>query len=342
MARSVAETGRRQDAAERAQERLAEASELLRAEIRSISDQTSAFNGEALATLVLERVEQARSWEQSLFVPNLDIAPSVPTAFMAHSTCSADDFRTAEFQALCAELAMPPRYHRKIWEWAFIVHHLRRLGIMQPGHQGLAFGVGTEPLPSLFAKDGATIVATDAPAEVGAAAGWDSTQQYAASRDSIRNPRIIDQETFDQRLSYANCDMNDIGETFTDFDFCWSSCCLEHLGSLEAELDFVVNSVEKTLKIGGVACHTTEINLSSDVDTISTGETVLYRRQDLARLVTRLRERGHEVDDIKVAPDNNPLDFYVDVPPYLQNAHLKLKLMGYTSTSVGIVARRGG
>ncbi|MBV8924499.1 MAG: hypothetical protein JOZ74_03925 [Bradyrhizobium sp.] len=260
---------------------------------------------------------------------------------MAYSTCSADDFRTAEFLALCAELAMAPRYHRKIWEWVFIIHHLRRIGAVQPGRRGLAFGVGTEPLPSLFAKDGATIMATDAPAEVGAAAGWDSTQQYAASRDSIRNPGIIDEETFDQRVSYAHCDMNNIGETFTGFDFCWSSCCLEHLGSLEAGLDFVVNSVEKTLKVGGMACHTTEINLSSDVDTISSGETVLYRRQDLTRLVARLRERGHEIDDIKVAPDNNPLDFYVDVPPYLQNAHLKLKLMGYTSTSVGIVVRRG-
>ena len=54
-----------------------------------------------------------------------------------------------------------------------------------------------------------------------------------------------------------------------------------------------------------------------------------------------LRQRGHEVSDLRIAPDAHVLDFYVDTPPYSQPPHLKLALLGYASTSVGLVIRRG-
>ncbi len=50
---------------------------------------------------------------------------------------------------------------------------------------------------------------------------------------------------------------------------------------------------------------------------------------------------GRWVDQLRVAPDGHPLDFVVDVPPYSQDPHLKLSLLGFTSSSVGIVVRGG-
>ena len=132
-----------------------------------------------------------------------------------------------------------------------------------------------------------------------------------------------------------------IPDALADYDFCWSSCALEHLGSLNAGMDFIVESVEKTLRVGGVACHTTELNLSSDSATLEEGGTVLYRKKDLLSLIDRLERRGHTVEPFSIAPDTHVLDSFVDTPPYEQSPHLKLQLMGYVSTSVGLTIRRG-
>jgi hypothetical protein len=135
--------------------------------------------------------------------------------------------------------------------------------------------------------------------------------------------------------------MNKIPNHLTDYDFCWSSCSFEHLGTLQHGLDFVVNSVERSLKVGGVACHTTEFNLSSDDQTIETGVSVVYRKRDLEGLSRILQERGHWVEPLRIEPGTLPPDYFVDVPPYLENPHLKLLYDSYVLTSVGLVARRG-
>lgn len=106
-------------------------------------------------------------------------------------------------------------------------------------------------------------------------------------------------------------------------------------------MQFVVNAVEKTLKVGGVAVHTTEFNLSSNEDTVETGDTVIYRHRDLTELIKRLEDRGHIVQPLTIAPDTHCWDFYVDVPPYTTTPHLKLMLGKYVATSVGIVVQRG-
>ena len=105
-------------------------------------------------------------------------------------------------------------------------------------------------------------------------------------------------------------------------------------------MQFVINAVEKTLRGGGVAVHTTEFNLSSDDETVEVGDTVIYRRRDLNELVQRLIDRGHAVRPIVVAPNSHFWDYHVDVPPYTHVPHLKLKLEKHVATSVGIVVRR--
>lgn len=282
------------------------------------------------------------SLSSRLYLPNLEVMKYADHGkFMDYSTCSASDFFHPRYAEICAMLKTTPIFHRKHWEWVYVIHKLLKSGAVGEGRRGIVFGVGQEKLPALFASLGASIVATDAPPNHEGASGWDKTNQYSASRDQLRAPEIVPDALFDERVTHRFCDMNAIDPELTDFDFTWSSCCFEHLGSLEAGIQFVINSVEKVLKVGGVACHTTEFNLSSDQDTVSEGDTVIYRRRDIVELVERLRERGHEVEPFILAPDSHFMDYHVDVKPYTLHPHLKLKLMNYVCTSVGIVVRRG-
>jgi len=288
----------------------------------------------------IARVEKSRPSVPAFFHPVHGISPPIEGPYMAYSTCSAADMKNRQYVEFCHAAGVPPVFHRKCWEWAFVTHHLLRYGAVGPGKRGLVFGVGTEPLPSYFASLGAQIVATDAPPEIAKSSGWMATNEFVDSAERLWRECSIDREAFMQRVSYETCDMTNIADHLAGFDFCWSSCCFEHLGSLEAGMEFVANSVEKTLLPGGVAVHTTEFNLSSNDETMTDGATVIYRKRDLEGLIQSLRDRGHVVTDLRIAPDADPLDFHVDTPPY-SGPHLKLRLGHYSVTSVGLVIQRG-
>ncbi|WP_161991110.1 class I SAM-dependent methyltransferase [Rhizobium sp. rho-13.1] len=258
--------------------------------------------------------------------------------YMRSAIPNASDFDMPEFAAFCASIDHALWYHRKIWEWAFIEYALKSRRLLREGKRGLCFGVGNERLPALFASKGCTILATDGPEDV-VTPDWNQTGQYAANREVLHYPSIIGRDEFERRISFAVCDMNNIDPDLRDFDFCWSACCLEHLGSLQAGEDFILNSVE-TLRPGGIAVHTTELNLSSDVETISTGHTVLYRRADIEAIKDRARTLGHIVYDFPIVEGDSEVDQYVDIAPFRHDPHLRLQLEGYTTTSIGIVIQR--
>jgi hypothetical protein len=290
---------------------------------------------------ILRRLEAEAPWRRNFFIPHPDvIGASSDFPFMASSVCVASDFFHSEFVRLCQLIGHHTHFHRKLWEYIFIVHHGLRLGVIGPGRRGLAFGVGREVLPAAFADLGCEIVATDAPIDIALESGWAcGTGQFADGVAALPSGRL-DRETFESRVSWRACDMNAIDPELTDFDFCWSSCCLEHLGSLQAGLDFILNSVERTLKVGGVALHTTEFNLSSNEETLDQGGTVFYRRRDLEGLIAVLRERGHEVDDLVVGPNVFVMNGFADTAPFTA-PHLLVHNMGHTVTSIGLVIRRG-
>lgn len=269
------------------------------------------------------------------------LPPSLPSVsadspFLSHSTCAAADLTHPRYLEICTLLHDQPRWHRKQWEWVFIVHHLLASGLVCPGSRGLGFGVGREMLPSVFASFGVEIVATDAPEDE---IGWTETNEHSHSRDQLRAPWIVPDADFDRLVTHRPADMNAIPADLTGFDFTWSSCCFEHLGSLQAGMDFVVNSVER-LRPGGLAVHTTEYNVVSNDETLVEGPTVLYRRRDFEELIDRLRSLGHEAVPFVVSPNVHLVDHHVDAPPYAL-PHLKLQLAGYVTTSAGIVVRRG-
>ena len=295
---------------------------------------------DVLMPRILLRIEEASPWKKNVFFPSPDaLGYGSDYPFMASSACVASDFFHSDFARICQIIGETPHFHRKQWEFVFIFHHAERLGLMGPGRRGLVFGVGREPLPAAFASLGCDIVATDAPAELASKSGWDRSGQFAPGLSVLPQGRL-DREAFEARVTWRPCDMNAIDPELTDFDFCWSSCALEHLGSLDAGLEFIVNSVEKTLKVGGVALHTTELNLSSNWETIEQGDTVFYRRRDLEAVIARLRERGHEADELVVGRNAFVMNNFTDTPPFTAG-HLLLHHQGFTVTSVGLVVRRG-
>jgi SAM-dependent methyltransferase len=233
-----------------------------------------------------------------------------------------------------------PIAHRKIWEFAYIPEVLDQLGMLEPGKRGLGFGVGHEPLVSVFAHRGVEVVATDLEASAREASGWARTGQLADSLESMIHPEICDPDKFRELVTWRAVDMRAIPEDLQGFDFCWSACSLEHLGTLDYGLEFIERSVD-TLRPGGIAIHTTEFNLSSDDDTIESGPMVVYRQKDMKALGERLEAAGHEVAAFDFSQGDGVLDHYVDVPPYHEEGPTIRFLAGpYTLTSIAIVVRR--
>lgn len=259
--------------------------------------------------------------------------------YMDAANCLAADFFHPKFKEFCAVFRHPPILHRKLWEWAFIYEHLNRQNCLGSGNRGLGFGVGEERLPSLFASQGTHILATDAPPAV-SDSGWKETGQHASGREVLYYKDLIERADFEARIAFEEADMNRIGPHLSGFDFCWSACCFEHLGSIRLGLDFVRNSV-KTLRAGGVAVHTTELNISSNDKTVEEGGTVLFRKSDLDQLAAELIEDGNTVISLPIAVGSSYIDHLVDVPPFEGNPHLKLRLGEFVTTSVGIVVVRG-
>lgn len=259
---------------------------------------------------------------------------------LTSSLCTAEALSSDSFQSWCVQLGERPGHmHRKVWEWAFICQALQERRFLRPGKRGLGFAVGTEPLSAFFASSGASVLATDLATKEATQAGWVSTTQHASSRPALNSRSLCGQAEFDRLVDFEFCDMNGIPEKYSgEFDFVWSSCALEHLGSIQKGVEFIFNSMN-CLRVGGVAVHTTEFNLSSNSDTVEQGGTVIFRRQDIEFIGDALYELGHELG-MNWERGQTELDRFVDVPPYTHNPHLKLQLGAYTTTSVGLIVRK--
>lgn len=229
--------------------------------------------------------------------------------------------------------------HRKVWEWCFIAQALKEHDVLRPGKVGLGFAVGQEPLSALFANYGANIVATDLFTADAQANGWVETAQHADGYQAINLRGICDEEKLRELVEFKFANMNDISPEFHGrFDFVWSSCAFEHLGSLEHGSQFVYNAM-KCLKPSGVAVHTTEFNISSNEETVSSGDTVLYRCKDIEEMIQHLKEDGHHIV-MDWDAGAGFADGFIDVPPYKHETHLKLEIANYVVTSIGLIIRK--
>ncbi|MBK7559824.1 MAG: hypothetical protein IPI54_17050 [Chitinophagaceae bacterium] len=91
--------------------------------------------------------------------------------------CKAMDFKADWFKRWCVELDEQPNFHRKQWEFIYIMQALWERDCIARDKKGLVFAVGTEPLPAVFAKYGCNITATDIFPEKGIEMGWENGNQ---------------------------------------------------------------------------------------------------------------------------------------------------------------------
>lgn len=255
---------------------------------------------------------------------------------MISQLCTKSQLQSSDFDAWATLFGSKNHMHRKVWEWCFIAQAFSCFGVLKAGKNGFGFAVGEEPLASTFAMRGATIVASDMDPQSVGAEKWVKTSQHATNIEKLNKRKICADDRFRELCSFEYVDMNNIPAKYNNtFDFIWSSCALEHLGSLEHGKNFILNSLS-LLKSGGIAVHTTEFNISSNVETIETGATVLYRKCDIESIITAIRNTGCTIDiDWNYGGDD--LDYFVDIPPYTHKPHLKLRIANFTVTSIGLV-----
>lgn len=253
--------------------------------------------------------------------------------------CKAKDWQTDWYKRWITELGEPARFHRKQWEFIFVMQALWERGCIKAGNKGLVFAVGSEPLPSVFAKYGCDILATDIFPETGIEKGWTTGNQLCFGLDSLNQRGLCSDETLRKHVQYKPVDMNDIPAYLKGFDFNWSSCSFEHLGSISQGLAFLKQQL-RTLKPGGWAVHTTEFNISSNDVTLDNAGTVIFRMRDLEQLARELRSSGHHVEELDYSLGGLQEDFAIDIFPYAEDIHLKLQLAEYVVTSIGLIIRK--
>ena len=256
------------------------------------------------------------------------------------SICRQADFLNDDHTRWCAILRQDPFFHRKQWEHVYILKSLSQRGMLAPGKRGLGFAVGTEPIPAVLASLGCHVVATDIDPAIGELNGWATANELCREVEDLNKLGICPPEQFRNLCYYRPVDMNNIPADLRHFDFNWSSCSFEHLGSIEKGLRFLRNQID-TLKPGGVAVHTTEFNLSSNDETIETDNLVAFRQRDIDKIVAELRAEGHGVAELDYSIGWLPHDYKVDTPPW-GLPHLRLKLGHFVCTSIGIVITKEG
>lgn len=253
--------------------------------------------------------------------------------------CKAKDFYAGWYRRWCGELKERPNFHRKQWEFIYVMQALWERGCIAEGKRGIVFAVGSEPIPSVFANYGCDILATDIFPEEGIAKGWDNNNQLCFGLGSLYKCDICSEETFYKRVEYMAVDMNSIPADLRNYDFNWSSCSFEHLGTIEKGFAFLKNQM-KTLKPGGWAVHTTEYNISSNDETQDNNDTVIYRHRDIEQIASELRSEGHFVEELDYSLGGLPEDYKVDLQPHQQDIHLKLQIDKFVVTSIGLIIRK--
>jgi SAM-dependent methyltransferase len=257
--------------------------------------------------------------------------------------CQQLHFSLDQYRFWARAMKDRPKFLRKQWEFFYIAQALYERGLLSAGRRGIGFGVGREPLPALFASFGAEIVATDQSLDGAVRAGWIRSNEHSADLSGLNDLGICTDRMFRELVTFAEADMNAINPEFNgQFDFCWSACSLEHLGSLDHGLNFIKNSM-LALKPGGVAVHTTEYNLTSNEATIEHTDFCLYRRRDIERLLEDLTAQGHAPAAPEFTTGEGYAETVVDLPPYGRGEpHLRLRVAEFDCTSIGIIVQKGG
>jgi hypothetical protein len=289
--------------------------------------------------------------EMASDLPSVDISGEPRRRGLSCKATTQADVESPWFAYWCKELKIAPMYHRKLWEYAYVLQALFEHDKLDGGRHGLGFGCGEEPIASYLASRGLRATVTDLDPSAAKGRGWMETGQHTSALDQAYRSDLVARDRFEQLVRLEYVDMNAIPSHLEGrYDFCWSICAMEHLGSIEQGMRFVERAMA-TLNAGGLAVHTTEFNYLSEDDTVDDSVVVLFLRKHFVALKTRLERAGHRVMDLDFDRGDSVLDRYVDVPPYawegpqkcpwgIEHAHLKLSVFGYPCTCFGLIVQK--
>jgi SAM-dependent methyltransferase len=199
--------------------------------------------------------------------------------------CDAADWFTPELQRIITnELEETPRFHRKQWESAMIFQALEERGLLAGDRQGLSMGGGRELILYAIARYVHQLTVTDLydPQTVWDCAKTDDPDAYIR----LNKPFAVG----DERLRGLRMDMRDLKFPDSTFDFCYSTCAVEHIGE---RADFLrhFNEVARVLKNGGVYVFTTEIGYGEE--TIRDSHNYVFSLHELFGILAESNLQAH-------------------------------------------------
>jgi SAM-dependent methyltransferase len=173
--------------------------------------------------------------------------------------CDAADWFDPEFDRIVrTELAEEPRLHRKQWEFAQIFRALQSVGVLNGTSRGLSMGGGMERLLYAVVRHTGHLTVTDL---YEADSSWNEARlEDPDCAVKAAAPFPVDRD----RLSARRMDMRELTFPSGSFDFCYSSCAIEHIGTYD---DFVrhLEETRRVLKDDGVYVLTTEFHYGEEV-----------------------------------------------------------------------------
>lgn len=213
---------------------------------------------------------------------------------------AADWFRPDVQEIITNELHETPRFHRKQWEFALIFLALREAGKLAPGKLGLSMGGGRELIAYALAPHVQHLTITDL---------YETNTSWTCARTDDPDAFIKNNKPFpvdDAKLNAVRMDMRDLQFPDGTFDFCYSTCAVEHIGTRE---DFLkhLNEVARVLKDDGIYVFTTEV--SFDDTTVADEHNYIFSLSFLYELFAESNLVAEEIFDARIAPHkiNYPL-----------------------------------
>lgn len=254
--------------------------------------------------------------------------------FPLSSLTNMEDFTHERYLYWCNELHQDASHiHRKLWEWVVMCETLDRAGLLVPGTKALGFGVGKEPLVSYFASKRIHVTATDHVTDTGA---WAGTFEGAA----FRVPNLVDEKAFKRYVRYQDVDMNAIPLDLKNeqFDFIWSSCSMEHLGSRVHGVKFFIEALQ-CVRLGGLSVHTTEYTFDLGFDS---RDLSFYTAHDLKNLQSMVRSMGWKMDELDFTVGDHPYNYVENKTHYEVQGkpHIRVTLAGRNFTSCLLTVRK--
>ncbi len=259
--------------------------------------------------------------------------------------CDAADWFDAELQRVIdQELQEPARFHRKQWEFAMIFHTLQKQGFLTPDATGLSLGGGNERVLYSIARHINKLIVTDLYEED---TSWD-TARTGDPNEFIRKSKPFPVDN--RKLEAQRMDMRYLEFPDNTFDFCYSSCAIEHIGEYQ---DFLQHfrEVYRVLNEGGIYVFTTEFHFGDE--TIKDPHNYIFAADYLRHLLEEcpLTLVAHPHLEITHHAANQPLPANIhqlvysgeslqNHPVEAQTPHIQLLRGKYPFTSILFILRK--